>query len=534
MAGIKTNIDPGVVARLAGQSQTQSNNPADNWFPPLSPLPVIAPKESPARVFDYQTGVNLVINPRPDEAVTYEHMRFVAAECTLAKMAIETRKDQLGKQRWDIRYKPEEVEGKTSKQRKEMTAADPRIKKVRNFLRYPDKELTWDAWLRKLIHEVLVTDAPAIEMNKTFGGEPNRLLIVDGTTITRKISLEGTTPQPPEVAYQQIIKGIPYADFTTDELIFRPRNPRVNKLYGFSPTEQIIFQANMIMRRELSKLNYYTEGNLPPALVSVEDDWSADQIREFQEKFDAINQGDLGAMRRMQFIPKISGLHMLKEAVLKDDADEWFARLVMYAFSLPPTALTKQMNRATAEQAAESAEDEGLAPLMNWVSDLMTYVIEKFFGYTDLEFIWVQERILDPKEQADTLKILVDEGVMNRNQAAEKLGLDPIEGGDVYTVSTSNGPIPLEEAVMSTADKQDAGIIPAPPKPGTPAPGADVPNPAPDKASGEPTVSPEKPDAKKALRNEVAKHLNEIYEDLHPELRDPVIAAKLLELERNA
>jgi hypothetical protein len=206
----------------------------------------------------------------------------------------------------------------------------------------------------------------------------------------------------------------------------------------------------------------------------------------------------------------------------------------MYAFSLPPTALTKQMNRATAEQAAESAEDEGLAPLMNWVSDLMTYVIEKFFGYTDLEFIWIQERILDPKEQADTLKILVDEGIMNRNQAAEKLGLDPIEGGDVYTVSTSNGPIPLEEAVMSTADKQDAGIIPAPPKPGAPAPGADVPNPAPDKSSGEPTVSPKKPDAKKVLRNEVAKHLNDIYEDLHPELRDPVIAAKLLELERNA
>jgi hypothetical protein len=532
MAG-KTNIDPGVVARLAGQSNTQSNNPADNWFPPLAPMSVVAPKESPARVFDYATGVNLTINPRPDEAVTYEHMRFVAEECTLAKMAIETRKDQLGKQRWDIRYKPEEVEGKTSKQRKEMTAADPRLKEVRGFFRYPDKELPWDAWLRKLIHEVLVTDAPALEMNRTFGKKPNRLLIVDGTTITRKIALDGTTPQSPNVAYQQIIKGVPYAEFTTDELIFRPRNPRVNKLYGFSPTEQIIFQANMIMRRELSKLNYYTEGNLPPALASVSKDWSADQIGEFQAKFDAINQGDLGAMRRLQFIPEISNLYLLKEAVLKDDADEWFARLVMYAFSLPPTALTKQMNRATAEQAAESAEDEGLAPLMNWVSDLMTYVIEKFFGYTDLEFIWIQERILDPKEQADTLKILVDEGVMNRNQAAEKLGLDPIEGGDVYTVATSNGPIPLEEAVMSTADKQDAGIIPTPPKPGVPVPNENVPDPAPDKASGEPTVSPEKPDAKKTLRNEIAKHLSEIYEDLNPELRDPVIAAKLLELERN-
>src|SRR5258708_37653326 len=140
----------------------------------------------------------------------------------------------------------------------------------------------------------------------------------------------------------------------------------------------------MIMRRELSKLNYYTEGNLPPALASVEDDWSADQIAEFQAKFDAVNAGDLAAQRRLQFIPKISGLHMLKEAVLKDDADEWFARKVMYAFSLPPTALTKQINRGTAEQAPESAEDEGLAPRMNWDADLMTYGLEKFFRCTAL------------------------------------------------------------------------------------------------------------------------------------------------------
>ncbi len=528
MAG-KTNIDPGVVARLAGQSQTQSNNPADNWFPPLAPMSVVAPKGSPARALDYMTGINAVINPRPDELVTYEHMRFVASECTLVKMAIETRKDQMGKQRWDIRYKPDEVEGKTSKQRKELAAKDPRLKEVRSFMRYPDKEMPWDAWLRKLVHEVLVTDAPALEMNRMYGGKPNRLLVVDGATITRKIALDGTTPPPPQVAYQQIIKGIPYADFTTDELIFRPRNPRAHKLYGYSPVEQLIFLANMILRRDLSKLNYYTEGNLPPALASVDDDWTADQIMEFQAKFDAINAGDLAAQRRLQFVPKLNGLHMLKEAVLKDEADEWFARQVMYAFSLPPTALTKQMNRATAEQAAESAEDEGLAPLMNWVSDLMTYVIEKFFGYPDLEFIWVQERILDPKEQAETIKIHIDNGVMNRNQAAEKLGLDPSEYGDVYTVFTSNGPVPLKEAIMGTAEKQDAGIVPAPPKPGAPAPGGE--KPAPGDSKGVP--DPEKA-AKKALRNAAAKHLNEIYEDLNPELRDPVIAAKLLELERNA
>jgi hypothetical protein len=57
-----------------------------------------------------------------------------------------------------------------------------------------------------------------------------------------------------------------------------------------------------------------------------------------------------------------------KEAPYKDDFDEWLARIVCFAFSLPPTWAVRQVNRATAGTAQEVAIEEGLAPIMGWVT----------------------------------------------------------------------------------------------------------------------------------------------------------------------
>jgi len=48
-----------------------------------------------------------------------------------------------------------------------------------------------------------------------------------------------------------------------------PRNPRPHKVYGYSPVEQIVLTVNVALRRALSQLQYYTEGNVPEALIVV-------------------------------------------------------------------------------------------------------------------------------------------------------------------------------------------------------------------------------------------------------------------------
>ncbi|MGH7033808.1 MAG: hypothetical protein ACREFL_08780 [Stellaceae bacterium] len=56
---------------------------------------------------------------------------------------------------------------------------------------------------------------------------------------------------------------------------------------------------------------------------------------------------------------------------MKDVFDEWLARVICFAFSIPPSALVAQVNRATAETAQDTALSEGLAPLQLWVKRLI-------------------------------------------------------------------------------------------------------------------------------------------------------------------
>ena len=46
----------------------------------------------------------------------------------------------------------------------------------------------------------------------------------------------------------------------------------------------------------------------------------------------------------------------MKKPPLVDVADEWYTRIVCYAFSIPPQPFIKEMNRATAETAKSAAE----------------------------------------------------------------------------------------------------------------------------------------------------------------------------------
>src|SRR6266550_2458439 len=91
----------------------------------------------------------------------------------------------------------------------------------------------------------------------------------------------------------------------------------------------------------------------------------------FQEWFDSVLAGNTGARSRLVWGPSGAKYQPFKEAPYKDEFDEWLARIVCYAFSLPPSAFTPQVNRATAQTAQDTALNEGLAPLMGWVKRLV-------------------------------------------------------------------------------------------------------------------------------------------------------------------
>ena len=105
--------------------------------------------------------------------------------------------------------------------------------------------------------------------------------------------------------------------------------------------------------------------------------------------------GDLAKRRRAKFVPGDTAVrvHQTKEPEQKNDFDEWLARIVCYAFSVPPQWAVKAMNRATADSQSAQAEDEGLEPTKEWVKDLIDQIIAEEFASPDLELTWLDEDI---------------------------------------------------------------------------------------------------------------------------------------------
>ena len=222
------------------------------------------------------------------------------------------------------------------------------------------------------------------------------LNVMDGATIKRVINDDGLTPARPTPPYQQILHGLPAVDYTTNDLLYLPRNKRSHRLYGYSPVEQVVMIVNIALRRTIAQLNYFTEGNIPEALISCPQDWRPTQIQEMQEIFDDMLRGNLAARSGAKFIPGGLDVQFTKDALLKDEFDEWLARIICFAFSIPPTAFVKQMNRASSQTQKQSADEEGIAPLQQWVKTLMDRILAEDFDAPDLEFVWFDDTAADP------------------------------------------------------------------------------------------------------------------------------------------
>ncbi|MGH6996318.1 MAG: hypothetical protein ACREES_11515, partial [Stellaceae bacterium] len=266
-----TPIAEGIVARAARALGYVVTGAAGGWFGPMAPMPPQAPADVAGRQFDFPSGYNLVTRPRAYEGTSFAELRALADSYDLMRLVIESRKDQIERLDWSIRART--PGGPQS---------DPRIDAIAALFACPDGVHPWPTWLRLVLEDLLVIDAPALYLRRSRDGKLCALEPLDGATVKRVIDDWGRTPAPPEPAYQQVLKGLPAVDYTTDELLYLPRNPRVHKVYGFSPVEQVQMTVNVALRRQIWTLQYYTEGNIPEALIGVPDAWTPDQIRQFQ------------------------------------------------------------------------------------------------------------------------------------------------------------------------------------------------------------------------------------------------------------
>lgn len=450
--GTVTPINPGLLARISDAVRyTISGVTPETWMSPNQPLSPIAPQAA-GRLWNLPVGYNLYVQPRSSEGGNiYQQLRYLADNCDITRLLIETRKDQLEALPWMVRPKGNAKVGAD----KELQA---RIKQITTFLEEPDGFHGWHEWLRMLVEDMLVVDAASLYKSRDRKGRLIGLEVMDGTTLTIKIDEFGRIPKAPDPAYQQVLQGVPAVDYTVDDVMYLPRNRRSHDLYGFSPVEQVTNTMNIIMRRTISQMEYYTDSNLPAGLLEAPKDMTSDKIAEWFQAFHSKLTGNTAT--RSGLHPVLNGVKYqeMKKPPLVDVADEWYTRIVCYAFSIPPQPFIKEMNRATAETAKSAAEQEGLVPIQLWVKRFIDRVITKEFQSPDLEFSWQDDREIDPEKAMLVETGYVKAGIRSVNQARERLGDEPIADPayDVPMLATATGFVATLSPEQQEQQRKDA------------------------------------------------------------------------------
>jgi hypothetical protein len=435
-----------------------------DWFSPLAPMPGIAPKEVAGRQFDYRSGWNLNIEPRVGEPIGFRELRALA-DYDIVRLIIERRKDQICRVPWTVRQKHD------GPKRPKSEALSPRmratIREITDFFRHPSDGLNFRSWMKMLTEDLLVLDAPALYCERTAGGHLVALSPVDGSLIKPVIGDDGRMPRPfrwdgtPFTWLGQTVDRQSFAPLgfkIVDGLVYPPCYVQILK--GMPAVNMTSCSHDNDRDATCRKILELTRRatRQPDAMWSLPSSWNSDQVQRFQDYFDSLYSGNLANRRRMKFIPaeNASPYTATKEPPLKNEFDEWLARICCFAFSYPPQALLNLSNRSTAEQHEETAEEEGLGPLKEWFCELANEVIEREFdGGDEIEFAWNEEPVVDQEVQATILNSYVAGGVMSINEARERIGAEPSNdpAANKLMAMTKTGFVPIGTSPKQETDQ---------------------------------------------------------------------------------
>lgn len=396
------------------------------WFGPGLSIPPVAPSSTTPRTLDYTTNTNLNYSPRKDAFLGFEQLRAMADNCYLFRVVMEKVKKRIASHKWEFRLKAKDGEHKASVATR--SAQDPRIKALTELFQQPDGEHDWPEWVGGLLEDQIVIDAATLWVDRDRLDRPARIVQIDGATINRVIDDNGLTPRPPYVAYQQRIKGMPAMDLTQEDILYAVSNYRPNRMYGFSDVEQLAILCETQMNRALWTLSHYTEGNIPEVFLLMNSDkYSPDQIREYMQLFESKMNGSIINRQRVWPLPD-GKIEQLRGEELYEAFDEWQARVFCYQLGEPPTALVKQVNRASAQQMDDTREESGELPRLNWLASKLNRLVqhEYYFGYADIEFAWLENAEVDALTQAQIDEVNVPLGITTVNEARIRDGKAPL------------------------------------------------------------------------------------------------------------
>ncbi len=496
-------------------------------FGPLEPIipvgidtvPEGSARPEPRR-WEYPVGWNMPIGVPGTEGLklgTFATLRSFADLYSVVRACIQTRKNEILGIEWDIQPTEDARHAMADDQAAQDDFAQRRRIAIDTWKHIDRNYANFHDWFSALLEDVFVTDAVALYLHPPrrpnsgpFNSNVAALDLLDGTTIRPLLDVRGGYPDPPNVAFQQYLWGVPRVDlmnvllnddeipvkqineYRSDQMLYLKNDPRDFTPYGFGPLERALVPVATGLRRQLWALEYFADGSIPGLFIipGAEMISNATQIRQLQEALNLL-AGDQAFKHKIIVLPPGSKAEMQKPIALADQFDEVLYTQVTMAFDIAPTEIgispkvAAVQSPAVGKEIAASQdsrnERKALKPMLAWLkSALFDFTLQKLWGQEDMEWTW--SGLKQGKNRADEITEwvqLITNGIASIDSAAAALGL-PTWGLPETTkpiIITGTGPVPLEQAS-------------APPPAPAAAGGAEQTPPAPEENSKPPETPP--------------------------------------------
>ena len=358
---------------------------------------------------------------------------------------------------------------------------------INKWLQTPNKNGdTWqDLWTAALT-DLLVYDASALELVYDANEMLREIVALKGSSIRPVVDEYGNV-----LEYQQDLYGdIGYQTFLRqeedlptfqkDQMVYLRLFPTTATPLGNPLIEALVNEVITLLRGSEHTMLALDADEIPPGILVLAG-VAGQAAREARS--------DLMKMRgqdhkiRVLTTPDPTAVGARWVELRHTPKDLEFSQIIQEVrrtcwrvFGVMPVEMgaSDSMPRATAQVQLDVASSHLVTPVLELLQARINTAIipevAKTVGATSEELDWVtfhwdrESRMSaeDSKFTADRLRMQIETGVMTRNEARAELGLLPIQGGDVVTVKTPYGPLPLADVLTGgslpewVADEEEA------------------------------------------------------------------------------
>ncbi|MDL2342322.1 MAG: phage portal protein [Patescibacteria group bacterium] len=409
--------------------------------------------------------------------VSFETLRQFSRQHEISRICINARKRQITSLEWDIvASDPEDKTDYT----KDIALIKAYFKNLGGY------RMRFNKLQDTLIEDLLVMDAAVLYKERNFRGDIMYYMPVDASTIKLRVDNSGSTPEPPEVAYQQYVRGQLTGEYTADEMVYEMINPRTDTPYGLAPLESLIMVVTSALKSTLYNLDFLTAGNIPEGLLTLPENWTMTQIEEYMTYFDSLVAGDSGQMTKMKPIP--GGSVFIETSKRSDMAfaefNMWLMQLTCAMFDIQPQEIgfTINVNKANGSEQGDITTRRGILPLTNLLTEIWDEAIQIDLGFPQLKFKYLGLEDRDQLAEAQTYAAQLSAGILTVDEVRKDMGLEPAGIDTPYVLGTptfltqaavagevaGDKTTPTEAHDDTTSTSNDSNLVPDKKKADTP------------------------------------------------------------------